>query len=204
MEQKTHWRCRACLMGNFLPQFLHLKSFSSVQGLWCRLWRWAARISSLGKLLSHSKQGWSSFFITSSVKMWHTHNEEDDLRGTCWANSVWFPLKRICLGWQTELCNTVTHFNDTFGVFAVFIFIFDVLLLLFFLLLLHVAVQVADQELCVRLYVVHSQVKDVLSILRDDNAVITSHNSNNATEHKQNCTWIWEEWGLMRITFLLN
>lgn len=72
-REKTHWRCRACLMGNFLPQFLHLKSFSSVQGLWCRLCRWAARISSLGKLLSHSRQGWSSFFITSSVEVKSRH-----------------------------------------------------------------------------------------------------------------------------------
>lgn len=68
----TYWRCRACLMGNFLPQFLHWKSFSSVGGLWCRLWRWAARISSLGKLLSHSKQGWSSFFMMSSAEMRRT------------------------------------------------------------------------------------------------------------------------------------
>lgn len=69
---RTYWRCRACLMGNFLPQFLHWKSFSSVGGLWCRLWRWAARISSLGKLLSHSKQGWSSFFMMSSAEMRRT------------------------------------------------------------------------------------------------------------------------------------
>lgn len=51
------------------------------------------------------------------------------------------------------------------GLFAVLIVVFDVLLLLCFLLFLHVAVQVPDEELRVRLYVVHGQVEDVLAIL---------------------------------------
>lgn len=60
-----------------------------------------------------------------------------------------------------------------FGIFTVFIFIFDDLLLFFLLvILLHITVQEAYQELCVCLYVINSQVKDVLSILADNNMVI--------------------------------
>lgn len=51
------------------------------------------------------------------------------------------------------------------GLFAVLVLVFDVLFLLLFLVFLHVAVQVADEELRVRVYVVHGQVEDVLAIL---------------------------------------
>lgn len=68
-----------------------------------------------------------------------------------------------------------THFDNMIVVFVVFIVVFDDLLLLFFLLiLLHVAVQEADQEFGVRLNVVHSQVKDVLSILEEKRAALVT------------------------------
>lgn len=50
------------------------------------------------------------------------------------------------------------------GLFTIFIIIY-VDFFLFFLLFLHITVQVANQELRVRLYVIHSQIEDVLSIL---------------------------------------
>lgn len=60
-------------------------------------------------------------------------------------------------------------------VFIVFIVVFDDFLLLFFLfILLHITVQEADQQFSVRLNVIHSQVKNVLSILEDRRAVIRS------------------------------
>lgn len=66
-------------------------------------------------------------------------------------------------------------------VFVVFIVIFDDFLLLFFLLvLLHITVQEAYQKFSVRLNVIHSQVKNVLSILEDRAAVIRSSQTESA------------------------
>lgn len=54
---------------------------------------------------------------------------------------------------------------DTLGLFALLFFIFDDLVLLF---LLHVTVQVADQELRICLYVIDGEVKDIFPILSDN------------------------------------
>lgn len=59
-------------------------------------------------------------------------------------------------------------------IFIVFVVIFDdLLLLLFFLfILLHFTVQEAYQKFSVRLNVIHSQVKNVLSILEDNRTAL--------------------------------
>lgn len=58
-------------------------------------------------------------------------------------------------------------------IFIVFIVIFDdLLLLLFFFILLHITVQEAYQKFSVRLNVIHSQVKNVLSILEDNRTAL--------------------------------
>lgn len=58
-------------------------------------------------------------------------------------------------------------------IFIVFVVIFDDLLLLFFLfILLHFTVQEAYQKFSVRLNVIHSQVKNVLSILEDNRTAL--------------------------------
>lgn len=54
---------------------------------------------------------------------------------------------------------------DTLGLFAVLFFIFDDLVLF---LLLHVTVQVADEELRIGLYVIDGEVKDIFPILSDN------------------------------------
>lgn len=70
-------------------------------------------------------------------------------------------------------------------ILVVFIVVFDDLLLFLFFVLLHVAVQEAYQEFSVRLNVVHSQVKNVLSVLEDNGAALITELTDRKTENSR-------------------